>query len=241
MLTEPKQKLLNEFVERLKFAAGANLESLVLYGSGADSEPASPLSDINVLCVLRDATAPSLRKLAADIQWWAVRKQPKPMIFTAEEMQRSADVFAIEFSDIKHRHKVIHGVDYISELDVPMDLHRVQVERELRTNLIRLRDQYLTVALDLDKQLDLMVGSISSFLTLFRHSLIAIGEQSPASKEAVIDAVAKRFGFDAKPFHRILALKYDAKAERPNDVAAVFAAYLAGVCKVTEEVDRHLT
>src|SRR4051812_17625412 len=165
MLTEPKEKLLQEFVERMKFAAGPNLESLVLYGSGADSEPASPTSDINVLCVLKNADAASLRKLAADMQWWSIRKQPKPMIFTAEEMQRSADVFAIEFSDIKRRHKILFGNDYLKDLDVPMNLHRVQVERELRTNLMRLRDQYLTVALDQDKQLELMVTSISSFLT----------------------------------------------------------------------------
>ena len=241
MLTDSREKLLKEFVERLKFAAGTDLKSLVLYGSGADSEPGAPNQDINVLCVLDDTHAASLRKLSTDIQWWQTRKQPRPLIFTAEEMRRSADVFAIEFSDIKHRHRVLYGTDYIADLDVPMHLHRVQVERELRINYIRLREEYLSVAWDETKLLDLMTTSLSTFLTLFRHALIALGEEAPHSKQAVIDATARKFGFDAAPFRKVLEIKLGTKMQDEPDTGKLFSAYLDGVAKVTEDVDSHLT
>ena len=241
MLTDSKEKLLKEFVERLKFAAGDNLKSVVLYGSGADDEPGVANQDMNVLCVLDDTHAASLRKLSTDIQWWTTRKQPRPMIFTADEIRRSADVFAIEFSDIKYRHRVLYGVDYIDDLEVPMNLHRVQVERELRVNYIRLREEYLSVAFDETKLMDLMTASISSFVTLFRHALIALGDEAPHKKEAVIDAAARKFGFDSAPFRTILAWKSGAKMKQEPDAARLFAAYLDGVAQVTEDVDSHLT
>ena len=68
------------------------------------------------------------------------------MLFTIEELRCSADVFAIELYDIKQRHKVLFGADHFTNLEVPMDLHRVAVERELRTNLIRLRQKYMAIA-----------------------------------------------------------------------------------------------
>ena len=241
MLTDSKEKLLKEFVERLKFAAGNNLKSLVLYGSGADTEPGTPNQDINILCVLDDTHAASLKKISTEIQWWMLRKQPRPMIFTPVEMRRSADVFAIEFSDIKHRHRVLYGTDYIDELDVPMHLHRVQVERELRVNHIRLREEYLSVAFDETKLMALMVSSISSFLTLFRHALIALGEEAPHNKAALIDAAARKFRFDAAPFRKILEIKQGAKLRDDPDEAKLFSGYLDGVAKVTEDVDSHLT
>lgn len=241
MLSDSKEKLLKEFTERVKFAAGANLQSLVLYGSGADDEPPAKQQDINVLCVLSDADAASLRKLAADIRWWMLQGQPKPMIFTAEELRRSADVFAIEFTDIKHRHRILFGKDYLNDLDVPMNLHRAQVERELRTNEIRLREEYLAVALDSGKQVELMKASLSSFLTLFRHALIALDGDAPEKKEAVIEAASKKFGFEPAPFRQVLEMKQGAKLDRGADAGALFASYLQGVTRVTEEVDRHLT
>ena len=49
------EKLISEFVEKMKAAAGDNLVSVVLYGSAADGEFHPEYSDLNLLCLVRDA------------------------------------------------------------------------------------------------------------------------------------------------------------------------------------------
>src|SRR2546422_8340651 len=80
--------------------------------------------------------------------WWTRKGHPSPYVFTLEELRQSADVFAIELWDIKSSRKVLFGEDVFDGLDVPMGLHRIQVERELRASLVRLRQRYLTAAQD---------------------------------------------------------------------------------------------
>ena len=47
------EKLINEFVERIRGAAGTNLLAVILYGSAAAGDYVAEHSDLNLLCVLR--------------------------------------------------------------------------------------------------------------------------------------------------------------------------------------------
>jgi hypothetical protein len=128
----------------------------------------------------------------------------------------------------------------VATLDVPMSLHRLQVERELRNNTLRLRQHYLRHPADSRKTLELMTTSISTFATLFRHALMALGEEAPSSKRSTIDRLGSVLGFDTAPFDAILAIREGTKRERDVDIQATFDAYLQGISKVTEEMDRRL-
>ena len=52
-------------------------------------------------------------------------------------------MFAIELLDIQATHQTLSGDDVVSAHHVPMNLHRVEVEHELRTTLLRLRQHLL--------------------------------------------------------------------------------------------------
>src|SRR3954462_12055829 len=144
-ISTAQQKLLDDLLEKLKQANGDNLDSVVLYGSAAAGEDGfhPEFSDLNVLCLLQRLDSAALQKLSPAVAWWEKQQQPAPMLFTLEELRSSADVFAIELYDIKNTHRVLFGPDHFAQLNVPMNLHRVAVERELRTNLIRLRQRYM--------------------------------------------------------------------------------------------------
>jgi hypothetical protein len=172
---------INEFVDRLKNAAGTNLQSVLLYGSAASDEFHAEYSDVNVLCIVRELSASALQALAPAVNWWTKSKHPAPLIFTWEELNRSSDVFPIEMLDMQRRHRLLYGTDVLKSVKVPLDLHRVQLEHDLRTKLLLLRQHYLSAAGDNNKILHLMLGSVSSFITLFRHAQIAMGEQPPAA------------------------------------------------------------
>ena len=231
---------LTDLVTRLKNDAGSNLLSVILYGSAATGEFHEGHSDLNVLCIMRNLGRDDLGKLHAASAWWAKKGHPAPLYFTLHELQHSTDVFTIEWLDIKAAHRIFYGEDIMASLQIPMDLHRLQVERELRNNALRLRQHYLRHPADNKKTLELMTSSISTFAALFRHALIALGEEAPPTKRATVDRVASVLGFDPASFQTIFDIREKQKRERDVDVQATFGAYLDGVSKVTEEVDRRL-
>ena len=83
-----------------------------------------------------------------------------------------------------------------------MNLHRVEVEHDLRTTLLRLRN-HLLLTNDGDEELKLvMAKSVTSVVTLFRHALIALGENPPHAKPKVLEHAAEVFGFNGQPLRR---------------------------------------
>src|SRR5260370_4349443 len=173
---------LKNLVERLHEAAAENLESILLYGSAARGDFHEAHSDLNVLCTLRSLRVEDLARVAGTVRWWtSEQKQLAPLLFPAEELRHAADVFAIELLDMQQSQRVLYGPDVVSGINVPMNLHRIQVEHELRTLLLRLRQHFLLHAESQQELSAVLAKSSSSALTLLRHTLIAFGEQPPAT------------------------------------------------------------
>lgn len=237
MLPEDK---LDNFVRLLRDAAGPNLESVILYGSVVSKEFDPEFSNLNVFCVLRETSFRALAALQPAAKWWDRQKQPPPLFMTREELERSTDVFTIELMDMSLHHRVLFGEDVLQNLRIPMRLHRIQVEYELREKLILLR-RAVSLASTSDRRLwDLLLRSLASFVTLFRHALIALGEPAPSQKRETVQALSKRVGFDPSAMNQVLDVR-EQKADRKQfDVRAVFAGYLSAVEQVNAAVDRML-
>ena len=188
------EKQINEFISRLRTASGENLFSVILYGSAADGEFHPDFSNVNLLCVLRESSFSALAAIAPAVEWWAKQKHHEPLVLTREEVERSTDVFSIEFLDMQQRHRVLFGEDVLSGLQIPMHLHRAQLEYELREKLILLRERLLLATGDKKQLWELMLSSLSTFTTLFRHGLIALGEMPPQAKRDVVHALAGAIG-----------------------------------------------
>jgi hypothetical protein len=231
---------LTELVGKLRGVAGSNLLSVILYGSAATEEFRPGHSDLNILGVTRTLGREELASLFGAAAWWTKKGHPVPLFLTLDELQHAADIFAIELLDMQAARHILYGEDVIAPLHVPMDLHRLQVERELRNNTLRLRQLYLRHPADSRKTLELMTSSISTFVALFRHALIALGEAHPPTKRHAVDRLASVLGFDPASFHTIFEVREGSKRGREVDVQATFGAYLDTVSKVTDEMDRRL-
>ncbi|MGB7150166.1 MAG: nucleotidyltransferase domain-containing protein, partial [Terriglobales bacterium] len=68
------EKLIDEFVERLRAAAGTNLQAVILYGSAAAGDYVAEHSDVNLLCVLGETSYASIAALSPVVEWWAKQK-----------------------------------------------------------------------------------------------------------------------------------------------------------------------
>jgi predicted nucleotidyltransferase len=231
------EKQITDFVDRLKLAAGANLECVALFGSAASGEFHADYSDINILCVVRELSAFVLATLAPAIKAWTRSKFPAPLIFSRAELERSTDVFAIEMLDLRQRHRILYGEDIFTGMQVPMDLHRIQLEHSLRTKLLTLRQSYVQAVGDDNRVRRLMLDSVSNFSTLFRHTLIAMGEQPAPTKADNIRRLAERTKFDPGIFLQLLQVRERTAKENDIEAVAGFAKYLDGINTVVQAVD----
>jgi predicted nucleotidyltransferase len=228
---------LNELVHRLHEAAGKNLESVVLYGSAATGSYRPGSSDLNVLCTLVTMDVHELQLLAPAVVWWTrEEKEPPPLFFLSEELAHSTDVFAIESLDIKRAHRVLFGPDPIAGLHVPMNLHRVQVERDLRLLLLRLRQHVLLAGKNELQYTSVLKKASSSALTLLRHTVIAFGEEPPADPASLLARVARLTGAEASALHA--AHDFHEGQNLNQDPFAAYDRYIHALECVVNALDR---
>ena|ERR1700690_443635 len=227
---------LTELVNRLKAASGANLTAVVLYGSAVTGEFLAEHSDLNILCIVERAGAREIEQLHSTAEWWTRQGNPAPLLFTRDELRRSADVFAIELLDMKDKHRMLFGTDFLPDFEVSMRLHKLQTERELRTNWLRLRQAILAAPAKPKVHLGIMVAFNSAFSTLFRHALIALGQPKPEGKREAVDAIASLTGGNPSAFRAILDLREGRIKEKGLDIEATLEMYLEFVEVVTNDV-----
>jgi len=232
------QKDLEQFVARLVKAQGADLISVVLYGSAAAGDHHRDFSDINLLCVLTDVTPVQLLAAEPVFRWWHERGHRSPLLLSQHEVETSTDCFAIEFHDIREHHRILHGKNVVSDLNIDRTYYRAQVERELRAKLLRLRTKAAPILSDKEALGALLADSLSTFCVLFRHALLLHGIDAPSSKRGILERAGEVFPLDAKPFLEVLDARENKIKLKTIDSAQMLTAYLRELSVVVDAVDR---
>ena len=229
---------LTELVKRLKEFAATNLECVILFGSAARGDFREGHSDLNVVCILRSLTVEELGRLAGVVKWWCVdQKEPAPLFFTHEELRQAADVFAIEILDMKQGRRVLYGEDLLAAIEVPMNLHRVEIEHDLRTVLLKLRQHYLRAPGNAHELAPVLRKSFSGVLTLLRHTVMVFGETPPVPAHEIVARAAALTGADQHAFDALLKLRES--GEFHGEITPVYGAYLKALEKVLHALDHH--
>ena len=236
-----KETKLAELVGRLKEAAHENLQALILFGSAARGDFREGISDLNVLCVMHSLSMPELKRVTPVVAWWVEeQKEPAPLLLTERELHESADVFAIELTDLQRKRRVLHGKDVIAGIHVPMNLHRVQVEHELRTMLLKLRQHFLLSGADATTLRSVMAKSVTSARTLSRHALIAMGEPGNGTAREIFAQIAAKAGVSLQALELALEFHDSESAEMEQSaVTSAYGEYLKALEGITEALDRH--
>jgi len=230
---------LTELVKRLKEFAATNLECVILFGSAARGDFHERHSDLNVVCILHSLSVEELGRLAPVVKWWCVEQQePAPLFFTKEELRHAANVFAIEILDMKRGRRVLFGADVIAGIEVPMNLHRVQIEHDLRSILLKLRQHYLRAPEDAKELAPILRKSFSGVLTLLRHVVIAFGAEPPVATHDIVARAAELTGASMTPFEALLKLRET--GEFHGEIVPVYGAYLKALEKTLDALEHHL-
>ena len=123
-MANKNEPALNRLVDDLRAAHGDNLASIVLYGSVAAGDHLESRANYNLLIALHRIALDDLRSSQTALHVWHAAGQPMPVYFTAEELQRAADVFPIEFLQMEQARKILHGSDPFELVEISRANHR---------------------------------------------------------------------------------------------------------------------
>ena len=207
------QEQANELVERLKSVFGEDrLVSVCVYGVALFGESlpvrAKRQSGVNTLVILKSLETADLEK-ATDIgRWWDKKAHALPLFLSEEEWRNSADIFALEYADIRDNHHVAYGEDLYNNVEIHTEPLRLVTELELHRKLLFLRQRLLLFRDEPGMLIEFMHGSIHDLATLFRGvlRLSLAREEVPALPPDVFRQMEKQVErFDAASFLKILA------------------------------------
>ncbi|MBN2051707.1 MAG: nucleotidyltransferase domain-containing protein [Spirochaetales bacterium] len=197
-----------ELVQVLKKTFEDRLLSVMLYGSYVGGSYMPKLSDINVLVILKKTLPEDLERFGKEAYRLIKKHKITPLIMGREEFARSADVFPLEYMDIRSRCKVLLGLDETKALSLTEKNLRHQLEHLLRGNILSLR-QLLVASRGKKQALKNSVKAwYGSMNTLFR-GLIRLKNGTPSENDTKINisTVAKLYGVDTTPAGDLAAFR----------------------------------
>ena len=210
-------KILNQFINSLKVTfEPEKIKSVILYGSCAVEDCAQKFPNINLIVVMENLAAQDLKLAGKFAKKFEKHGRMLPLFMDYEEWKHSADVYAIEYTDIKDRYKVLYGQNIVDDLRVDNSDLRFQCEQETKNLLIMLRQTYL-VKYDNKRVLkNLILASVKKFLVIFRSILRLYNVPVPKTHSEVVKLFAEKirncgFDFDADMFLKILEFKENKK------------------------------
>jgi hypothetical protein len=156
------------FAEKLLTNLGDNLLSITVVGSGLTEDFKPGQSDINTVLVLGRQTLDSLNAVARLAKPMSRKKISAPLLMTSSYIERSRDVFGVEFLDLQLTHQTILGDDPFASLTFDKKDVRLQCERELKAMLIRLRQGFIAAAANKKLIRDILISTAKGMAPLLR-------------------------------------------------------------------------
>ena len=240
MRMEPSNAVLTaarHWLEPVRESLGSEFLAAYLTGSVLNQGFDERHSDVNALIVTRSLNLDILDALRLRIP--ESKKPPHfdPLFLTQRQIEKSLDVFPIEWIDIQERHMLLEGQDVLGGLEVPRGNLRLQLEHDLRRNLILLRKAYLANAGNPDRLEGVLRGAASSFAALCRTLLRLQGESPPADTPRVLERVADVYHLEAEGLLAAHLVRFAEHHYRGNEVLSLYRKFLVEVERLVNAID----
>jgi predicted nucleotidyltransferase len=140
-LPDTVRRMLDAFVQAARTELGSALHSIVLFGSAAENR-IRPTSDVNVAVVLSAFDRAGIDRLRPVVEGTHAAIRLEVLWLLETEVGAAAEAFAVKFTDIVRRHRVLHGPDPFAALVVSRQATIVRLRQVLLNQLLRLRAAY---------------------------------------------------------------------------------------------------
>ncbi len=224
-----------DFAERLVAALSDNLHSMTVVGSSLTEDFRPGQSDINTVLVLGKHNLQSLNSIAQLAKPMSRKKISPPLFMTQSYIERSRDVFGVEFLDFQLAHETIMGDDPFASLAFDKKDVRLQCERELKAMLIRLRQGYIAAAANKKLVRDILISTAKGMTPLLRAMLWLKDIDRSARLEPTFVKAAEEFSIDMNTLTSAIKWRHEktrlSETEMENAFESVYSVVeqLAGI------------
>jgi hypothetical protein len=216
-----------DFSERLVSELAENLHSITVVGSSLTADFRPGKSDINTVLVLDKQTLSSLNSIASLARPMRKKRISPPLLMTQSYIERSLDVFGVEFLDFQLTHQTILGDDPFEKLTFEKKDVRLQCERELKAMLIRLRQGYIASAANKKLVRDVLISTAKGLAPFLRAVLWLKDIERPAQADSTFNKAAEHFSVNLESLETARNWQYQnarlSEAEMENAFDSVYA------------------
>lgn len=235
-LTGKIKKLAEEFAQKLNDLYKEDLVSVTLYGSASSGEFVSERSNLNLLVVLKNT---ALNNLSAAISLVnnSRFKMIRPLFFTQEYINKSVDVFPIEFLDMKENYALLRGRDILKDLPIDLKNLRFQCEHELKAKLINLRQSFIRLNKDKAALRNILFKSFVSIMHILRNIIRIKGKQPHYLKQDFIKQLNGDLPINVDAWEKILAGKNKQIRLSGEEIERLYIAFVADLDNIAGFLD----
>jgi hypothetical protein len=240
MRIEPSPAILEatrQWLAPVRSALGAEFLAAYLTGSALTQGFNERVSRVNLLVVSRSLNLDVLDAVRNGMPKEKKAARFQPLFVTQRQLEKSLDVFPIEWIDIQERHLLIEGQDVLGTIEVPRGNLRLQLEHELRGRLVGLRQAYLAAGQHPEQLAGVLESGASGFAALCRTLLRLQGESPPAEPSKVIERVADVFRLNAEGLLAAHMMRYGGANPKGADVLALYRKFLVEVERLVNAID----
>ena len=211
---------------------GARLQSLVAYpGNQADGSVHS--------CAIVDGLVfRDLVSCLPQTESWHRRGIAVPLMLASGELERTVDIFPLEYSSILADYLVVRGVDPFQGISIPVEDVRRATEGQAKSHLIHLREAFLESHGETIR-IGRLIASSAAPLRALLTNIARLHDNAPGetlSDQALATMAETRMGISATLVREILA----SSGGGPSTIAdpgALLAHYVEAAQKIWAYVD----
>lgn len=228
---------LDKFVKQLEDILGDNLLSVMMFGSQVSVEPEKLKSNINLMIVLDHLTSDDLKNISKPVKKWVKAKNPIPVVMGKAEWYSSFDVYALEYSDIKEKHRVVYGTNFAKDINVDKHYLRLQCESELKSLYLKFRNSYL-LNMNRDGEMKKLANNvIKTLLVIFRGVIRLKGDLVPEASEYIILQAANYMDIDCNLLIKMAKIRENQDAYGNQEIREVSAKLVSVLQDILRQLD----
>src|SRR5574344_299653 len=177
---------LEKYISELKIIFNSRLKSIFVYGAKTNATSDKLNDDTNLMIITENLSGEDLKKCSRPTKQWIKGgifegKNPLPVIMDEQEWFNSADIYAMEYSDIKANNKIIFGENLIKNIEIKPEDLRFQCESETKNLLMKFRNHYLLYAYS-PAQMDKSIVPVVKTINAIFKAILRINNIEPSIK-----------------------------------------------------------
>jgi hypothetical protein len=227
-----QQRALDALARDLDHIFGARLQSLVAYpGNQADGS-------VHSCAIVEGLGFRDLVSCLPQTESWHRRGTAVPLMLASGELERTVDIFPLEYSSILADYLVVRGADPFQGISIPAEDVRRATEGQAKSHLIHLREAFLESHGETTR-IGRLIASSAAPLRALLTNIARLNDDEPTetlTDQALATMAETRMGISATLIREILASSSGGHSTIA-DPSALLALYVEAAQRIWAYVD----